>query len=115
MHEHEHRVAPRKRVNEKIQVRDLNSDELIGNLVNISAGGLMLVSEAPITPNRLFQFSLTLPAPVNGIPVVEFGAECLWVQDNTETKGPCWAGFQIIDISDLGTRLIEQLINEWTE
>lgn len=111
----EHRVSPRKRVNEKIQVRDLNTDELIGNLVNISAGGLMLLSEIPLTPNRLFQFSLSLPAPINGITVIEFGAECLWVQDDTETSGPCWAGFQIIDISDLGTTLIEQLINEWTE
>lgn len=110
----EHRVAPRKRVNEKILVRDLNTDELIGNLVNISTGGLMLLSEVPLTPNRLFQFSLALPAPVNGIPAIEFGVECLWVQDDTETGGPCWAGFQIIDISDTGTTLIEQLMNEWT-
>ncbi|MCB1881631.1 MAG: PilZ domain-containing protein [Gammaproteobacteria bacterium] len=111
----ENRVSPRKRVNEKIQVRDLNTDALIGNLVNISAGGLMLLSEIPLTPNRLFQFSLSLPAPIDGATVIEFGAECLWVQDDTETSGPCWAGFQIIDISDLGTKLIEQLINEWTE
>lgn len=110
----EHRVAPRKRVNEKIQVSDLNTGEPIGNLVNISAGGLMLVSVVPLTPNRLFQFSLTLPAPINGIPAIEFGAECLWIQDTTETNGPCWAGFQIIDISDQGISLIEQLMKEWT-
>ena len=110
----ENRVSPRKRVNEKIQIRDLNTGELIGNLVNISAGGLMLLSEVPLSPNRLFQFSMAFPTPINGIPVVEFGAECLWVQDDTETSGPCWAGFQIIDISDLGTSLLEQLMNEWT-
>jgi len=110
----EHRVTPRKRVNEKIEIRDLNTGELVGNLVNVSAGGLMLLSEVPLTPNRLFQFSMTLPAPIDGIPVIEFGAECLWVQDDTETNGPCWAGFQIIDIADQGTTLIEQLIKEWT-
>jgi c-di-GMP-binding flagellar brake protein YcgR len=111
----EHRVSARRRVNEKIQITDANTGELIGNLVNISAGGLMLLSQAPLTPNRLFQLSLTLPAPINNIPVVEFGAECLWVQDDTETSGPCWAGFQIIDISDLGTSLLEQLMKEWSD
>ena len=111
----ENRVSPRKRVNEKIQIRDLNTGELLGNLVNISTGGLMLLSQVALTPNRLFQLSLALPAPIDGIPVIEFGAECLWVQDNVETNGPCWAGFQIIDISDLGTMLIEHLIKAWTE
>ena len=111
----EQRAYPRKRVNEKIQIKDINSGKLVGNLVNISTGRLMLLSDTPLTPNRLFQFSLALPTPINGIPVIEFGAECLWVQDVAATNGPCWAGFQIIDISDLDTTLIEQLIKEWTD
>lgn len=111
----ENRASPRKRVNEKIAVRDINSDELIGYLVNISAGGLMLISDKLLTPNRLFQLSMTLPAPINGIPIIEFGAECLWVQDNSEESQPCWAGFQIIDLSDLGTVLIEHMIKAWSE
>lgn len=111
----ENRASPRKRVNEKIQVRDINTDKIIGNLVNISSGGLMLISDRLLTPNRLFQLCLILPVPIDGIPVIEFGAECLWVQDNSETGRPCWAGFQIIDISDSGTELIERLIRAWTE
>ena len=111
----ENRVSPRKRVNEKVQITDINSGQQIGNLVNISTGGLMLLSDIPLTPNRLFQLSLALPAPIDGVPAVEFGAECLWVQDNTETNGPCWAGSQIIDISDLNASLIEHLMKAWTE
>ena len=108
----ENRAAPRKRVNEKIPVTDLNSGQVIGNLVNISTGGLMLLSEVPLAPNRLFQLELALPAAIDGIATMAFGAECLWVQDD---DGPCWAGFQIIDISAQASRLIEQLMGAWTE
>jgi hypothetical protein len=112
---HENRTAPRKRVNEKIQVIDLNSGGVMGNLVNISAGGLMLLSEVPLAPNRLFQLSLVLPSPLDDTASIEFGAECLWVQESENTGAPCWAGFQIIDISDQASQLITHLMSEWTE
>ena len=89
-------------------------DRLVDRVQVLALGAAPLPYWVLRDANRLFQFSLALPAPVNGIPAVEFGVECLWVQDDTETGGPCWAGFQIIDISDTGTTLIEQLMNEWT-
>ena len=112
---HENRVNPRTRVNERILVEDLNSGQIMGNLVNISAGGLMLLSEIPLAPNRLFQLNLKLPAPIDGVADIEFGAECLWVQDGSDTNSPSWAGFQIIDITEQGSQLISQLMSEWAE
>ncbi|MCB1759457.1 MAG: PilZ domain-containing protein [Gammaproteobacteria bacterium] len=112
---HENRTSPRKRVHEKIQVVDLNSGEVMGNLVNISTGGLMLLSEVPLAPNRLFQLSLVLPSQLDGAASIEFGVECLWVQDAEESNAPCWAGFQIIDISEQSSQLIAQLMAAWTE
>ena len=110
----EKRTAPRKRVNEKIEVVDNNTSERLGYLVNISVSGLMLLSDTGLSPNQLFQLSLIPPSGANGSSAIEFGAECLWVQDNSN-GGPCWAGFQIIDISDEGSGRIVQLMADWTE
>ncbi len=111
----EKRINPRKRVNEKIEVVDNNTGTRLGFLVNISATGLMLLSDTALSPNQLFQLSLVPPSPLGGVATVDFGAECLWAQDSDSDGSPCWAGFQIIDISEQGAGLITQLMADWTE
>ncbi|MCB1859829.1 MAG: PilZ domain-containing protein [Gammaproteobacteria bacterium] len=110
----EQRTNPRRRVNETIEIIDTNTGERLGYLVNISVGGLMLLSDIAVSPNQLFQLRMIPPSQAAETTAIEFGAECLWVQD-TEDESPCWAGFQIIDISEQGTSQILQLMADWTE
>jgi len=108
------RSSPRKRVNEKIELRDIHTDQLLGNLVNISDSGFMLLADQSLSTNQLFQLRMLFPTPIENLEYIELGAECLWRQDAPGTNH-CWAGFHIIDISDQATRLIETLISDWTE
>jgi hypothetical protein len=110
----EQRTSPRKQVTEKIDIIDINRDEYLGNLVNISAGGFMLLCSTPPPTNQLFQVRMSLPTSIDHVDHIDLGAECLWCNAVSES-GSWWAGFQIIDISDQGIRLIEQLFAKWTE
>ena len=110
----EQRTSPRKRVTEKIDIVDINQGEYLGNMVNISAGGFMLLCSSPVATNQLFQLRMSLPAFINGADHIELGAECLWCND-VSNSGSWWAGFQIIDISDQDLSLIQHLLDECTE
>jgi hypothetical protein len=109
----ENRSSPRKQLNEKIDVLDINSGELLGTLVNISPGGFMLFSNKPVDSNRLFQLRLQMPEADAG-ETLELGAESLWCKDTTHSRG-YWAGFQIIDISEQGIRQVKQLFDNWAK
>ena len=99
------RTQARKRIDEDIELFDINKEQSLGKLINISTGGFMLLASGEVPTNQLFQLRLQLP---NGEDIVEFGAECLWAQE-TSDKGNFWVGFQIIDISEQNSTRIESL------
>ena len=108
----EKRSNPRRRIEHRIEVVDLNTEQVLGTLANISLGGFMLLSNNAMPINQLFQLRIPFPSPINNETAVEIGAESLW---STAATGPGshWTGFQIIDISDPVTELITQLIDGW--
>ena len=109
----EKRSNPRKQVEETIEIVDINAGEALGTLANISLGGFMLISRSETPLNQLFQLHIRFPSPIDGEPGIDVGAESLWCNAATGS-GSYWTGFQIIDISDQGVRLIERLIENWT-
>lgn len=110
----EQRSSPRKQANAGIEVFDTATDRPIGNLVNISLTGFMLITDQSLPEGHLFQLKIAIPDPAGGISTVSFGAESLWNQDEP-SSGNHWVGFQIIDIADSDSALIEQLISDWRE
>ncbi|MCP3666580.1 MAG: PilZ domain-containing protein [Gammaproteobacteria bacterium] len=108
------RTYPRRRLNDRLDIIDTRSDQILGNLINISKGGFMLLSNVQIPTHQLYQLRLPLTTPVNGIESIDIGATCLWCQE-TGQSGRSWIGFQIIDISEQNSKIIETLIEDWQE
>lgn len=108
----EHRGQPRNTVQEKIDVIDLLSGETIGNLINISEGGFMLITDQELPLNSLFQLRLVLPEGLTEASNIEVGAESLWSNAST-TSDYLWYGFHIIDISTDNAKVIDQLSQSW--
>ncbi len=91
-------------VSEQIELHDCMRDRLLGSLVNIHTEGLMLMSDQPVSEDRIYSLELRL-----GQQRIRLGAECLWSRDSAGTS-PYWAGFQIIDISDQALAAIRDLV-----
>ena len=109
---HEKRKVPRKRAPEKITVYDQATENAIGQVVNLSTGGMLLISDHPIPVESVFQFRVALPGPIEGAVSLNFGAESLWDSPAMD-ENYYWTGFQIIDISESDSRILEILIEDW--
>lgn len=108
----EKRKSPRKIADEVLEVVDQITGALIGHVVNISAEGVMLLSQEPIVTGSVYQLELQLAETDGNKRPITFGAEAIWT---TETSQPdsYWTGFRIIDIDSDDVLLIDQLILDW--
>jgi len=90
------------------QIFDAHSGAAVGQLVNISIEGLMMMSPSAVNPGMLLQ--LRIPLQCNkGVIEVVIGAESLWC-DETDESGACWTGLHIIDISPEHHEIISTLV-----
>ncbi|MBV1915171.1 MAG: PilZ domain-containing protein [Pseudomonadales bacterium] len=105
------RTETRTTITSEVMVIDLDSGKHIGNLLNISTGGLMLLGTDPIELDKLYQLEIQLASPVNGLSTIQVGADSLWSNPSSDSS-TFWTGFQIIDISDDSQRAINQLTND---
>ncbi|HUH36304.1 MAG TPA: PilZ domain-containing protein [Spongiibacteraceae bacterium] len=107
----DHRRRERAEPAGNIAVLDSINGGVLGELINISVDGLMLMTAREIATQSILQLSLQLPAPLLGSGTIELGADCLWCR-KAEDQQHYWAGFQIIDASDEAVRQIETLIQQ---
>ncbi|MCU7796741.1 MAG: PilZ domain-containing protein [Candidatus Thiodiazotropha sp. (ex Myrtea spinifera)] len=108
----EQRKSPRKIANEILEVTDQITGMQIGRVVNVSADGLMLLSEDPIVTGSVFQMDMMLPGNAGGDEKVSFRAEAVWSTEATQPNS-FWTGLHIVDISPEGVLLIDKLILDW--
>jgi hypothetical protein len=86
----------------------------IGEVVNITTDGLMLLCNEVIKSNSLYQLRLNFNQAVDDVQHIDIGVDCLWCRE-AENMQSCWAGFQIIDIPDDGLLILQQLINSYSQ
>jgi hypothetical protein len=103
------RRLERRELNESIVVLDTINGGIFGELVNITAEGLMLIIDREIETQAIFQVALQLPEMLKGDDQIVLGADCLWCR-RAENYYRYWAGFQIIDASERALQQIDALI-----
>ena len=108
----EKRKSPRKIADEVLVVSDQITGSQVGRVVNISAEGLMLLSEEPIVTGSVYQLQLPLPGTNGAEQQVQFGAEAVWTMEASQPES-YWTGFRIIDISSEDVLRIDDLILDW--
>ena len=104
------RKLERKELSQTVVIHDTINGGVFGELVNITGEGLMVMTDREIETQAIFQLSLQLPEPIQGSTQLILGADCLWCR-RAENFYRYWAGFQIIDASELALEQIEALID----
>lgn len=102
------RKHPRIEVPEDVVVKDAHTGEILGQLVNLSVDGFMLMGPLCIAPGTVRQLCIPF-AQETGTGTLTVGAESLWCQDANDT-GSHWSGFQIIDISPEQQKLLYSMV-----
>lgn len=74
----ERRTAERHNLFMYLRVMDRATEELIGHVVDVSAGGMMLVSDTPFVPAKTHQLRIVLPYTEPDEQTMDIEAECRW-------------------------------------
>lgn len=109
-----HRKLKRQELNTTILIRNSMTQELLGELANITVEGLMIISDQEMSTNSIFQFRLEFPESINGQTSIDLGVDCLWSR-SAENFNRHWSGYQIIDASPDALETIDELISGYSE
>jgi len=107
----EYRRTKRVKPNVDINVIDMIIGTELGEVLNISADGLLVASKKLITIGELFQTEWHFS--VRGIKSISVGLECLWSE--TQYTNVCLCGFYIIDISEDDQNILDRIISQSKE
>lgn len=107
-HQMNGRHMDRYKVNQRVLVVNSLCNQLLGNVVNMHEEGFMLIgNNVSLSDRSIYQLMFQFSSPVLEKNKITLGAECLWVRKTSGKQ--CWAGFQIIDISDADKKAIALL------
>ncbi|MEN8241967.1 MAG: PilZ domain-containing protein [Chloroflexota bacterium] len=104
-----------RRRSKRFQVVDLaihttDPDENIGKVVNLSEGGLLLVSDVELPNQEVVAFQIRFPHTVNGEINFDFDATVVWCHPNTMNTSKFSVGLQFAENPDLQTIFIQNMI-----
>ncbi len=103
----EQRRAQRKRVTATSVVVDVITGEPFGELGNLSATGMLLISPRAPRSEAIYQLRLPLPAAGKERQQIEVGVQEQW-HEPAATPGRVWAGFRIVAIDEESARRLGQ-------
>jgi c-di-GMP-binding flagellar brake protein YcgR len=108
----EKRSAKRRHLIYYLGVDDRQTEGLVGRVVDITAGGMRLISENAVDPGGTFRLRMVLPREFEHKQEITFGATSRWC---TRDANPQWfsIGFEFKDISPADITIIEDLIREF--
>lgn len=105
----EQRRAPRKHANSPMPIVDGMSDRVLGQLVNLSATGLMLLGSHAPRSGAVHQVTFLLPGIQHAEYRVEIGIQEQW-HEPAAVAGQFWSGYRIVAASDDDVRAIDEWI-----
>jgi hypothetical protein len=108
----ERRRVARRHLIYYLRTWDTDSNRLLGHVVDINAGGFMLISEEPIPVGSEYRLEVRLPNPNGDLQTMRFRASCRW-SNNDINKSFFDSGFQILEKDSDAIRLIQQMINDY--
>jgi hypothetical protein len=109
----ERRKIERKYLIYYLRVFDRSTNLFMGNLVDITTDGIMVMSETPIKQNTVFTLAMDLPEPICGCKRVTFDAKSIRCEQD---PNPVFynTGFQFVAIENGDVETIRTLIEEFS-
>ena len=95
----ENREHKRKETNAHIGIYDLESNRLIGCLIDLTIVGMRVMVESEAKPGCQLGFSLMLPLEINNLRRLKIEAECVWCNISSDPKFYS-VGFKFLNITD---------------
>jgi hypothetical protein len=94
------------------RVFDETAQRLIGNLVDITDHGFMLLSENPFPVNETHKFKLELTDDIARRPFLNFTAKSLWCEPDLDPNHYN-TGFEMVQLEPRDAELIQTIVKKY--
>jgi hypothetical protein len=95
-----------------LRIFNEGNSELLGQLTNITSGGIKLIGENPVIPGTKLHLKMDLPHTSTSDGHLTFAAECIWCKK--EHIDECYfIGFKIDKISGENLKTVKLLIKDY--
>jgi len=108
------RRSERKRAKDSIMVTNAMTGETLGRIGNLSADGMMLITQQLLPEGRLYQLQFLLDDAQRQRRRMEVGIQCMW-SDAARTERTFWTGCRIIDIAPAEQAILSDWVGRATE
>lgn len=108
---HNSRKRPRKNTPHVVKAIDLATKQPLGRLVDVTAEGLMLVTDIPLEIGTRYTLRVNLPVMVQFRSEVDMEAIVRWTSPDTNPKF-FRAGFQFTEIDGEDGLLLEEIMHK---
>ena len=95
-----------------MRVYDVTTRQQIGNLVDITPRGIMVVSEHPILKGQVTRLRMELTADVSDRPFMEFSVRSRWCKPDINPN-MYNTGFEILQLPPEDAKIILRIIKEF--
>ena len=102
------RRGERSQMTVLLPVYDQDQGQQIGHVIDISAGGMMLLSDGPMPLDRQFHLKIMLPEPVLEHTEIYLEAQTLWSRPGVNPSVH-ETGLQLLDLYDSAADVIQEL------
>ncbi len=96
----------------KVFEQGKDDGEPFAHLVDISDGGMMLMSGRPIDVKKDYKLGIRLPYPIDGVSEIKLSAHCLWCE-HTVNDDVFDAGFRVDAIDYRQKQTLQDLLDEY--
>ncbi len=96
-----------------LRIYDGMSSKILGHLVDISAKGMMLISDNPIPVNENYRMRMRLPTQMKEKSEIMFDATSRWCKSDANPDF-FLAGFQMHDLEQSNRDLVLTLIRDFS-
>jgi hypothetical protein len=97
-----------------LRMFDRKSGELIGNLVDLTAEGLQLISETPIEPGKILEIRMEFPEEVDGQQEMRLNAETIWCNHQLDPD-LFSVGCRLLPVTPTQVSIIRDLIDNYQD
>jgi len=97
-----------------LDLHDSATEELVGNVVNISQGGMLTNANREYETGKDVGFFIPFKETVNGEVKFEFTARIIWCRPNALKPGMQSIGLEFSEIPKIQTFFIEQMIKVYS-
>ena len=103
------RIHTRRRMNKFLRLTDRKTGHVLGRVMDMTVGGMMIVSAEGIKNNESLSLSLILPGGFDAAGKVDFDADVVWTKKSGYSSNYA-SGMKITSISDNDAALIARLV-----